>query len=82
MFFKGNGKIIECKSNWKQKPSQKDDSISGMMDLDIMLYKGEKRCHSVFYWEDRVQENFEYIGRNSHQIGRKSRRQSNYLPRS
>ena len=36
-FFKGNGKIIESKSNWKQKPSQKDESISGMMDLDIML---------------------------------------------
>lgn len=36
-FFKGNGKIIESKSNWKQKPSHKDESISGMMDLDIML---------------------------------------------
>ena len=36
-FFKGNGKIIEGKSNWKQKPSHKAESISGMMDLDIML---------------------------------------------
>lgn len=36
-FFKGNGKIIESKSNWKQKPIHKDESISGMMDLDIML---------------------------------------------
>lgn len=37
VFFKGDGKIIESKSNWKQKPSHKDESISGMMDLDIML---------------------------------------------
>ena len=36
-FFKGNGKIIESKSNWKQKPSHKDEGISGMMGLDIKL---------------------------------------------